>query len=361
MITLEVQHLTKNFADNRIPAVNDISFALQNGEILALVGPSGCGKTTTLRLIAGLESQDSGTIYLNDRMVAGDHLFLPPENRGVGMVFQEHALFPHLTVYDNVAFGLRGQSKPKIHARVMEMLQLVDMEAFAGRYPHALSGGERQRVALARALAPGPVLVLMDEPFSSLDADLRTEVREQVRSILKSMHATVIFVTHDQEEALFMGDRLAVFQNGQIEQIGKPEEIFHAAQTRFVADFMGDSDFLIGEVTHEGVQTALGSISQPVELPVGTQIEVALRADDIDFTLDEFGNAVIIERFFKGAFNVYRLQLKTGAVLHAMKPHMVILEPGKQVYARISAGHPLLVYRNGSLVSQIELSTYPVS
>lgn len=358
MITLEVQHLTKYFANNGTSAVNDISFALQNGEILALVGPSGCGKTTTLRLIAGLESQDSGIIYLNDCIVANEQLFIPPENRGVGMVFQEHALFPHLTVYENVAFGLRGQPKAKIHARVTEMLKLVEMETLAGRYPHALSGGERQRVALVRALAPSPVLVLMDEPFSSLDADLRTEVREQVRSILKSMHATVIFVTHDQEEALFMGDRLAVFQNGQLEQIGRPEEIFHAPQTRFVAEFMGESDFLAGEVAEEGVHTSLGFFLQSVDLPVGTQIEIALRADDVDFALDQFGNAQIAERFFKGAFNVYRLRLNSGSVLHALKPHTEVFELGKQVQVMVRSGHPLSVYQNGELVSQVDLSAY---
>ncbi|MBL8051372.1 MAG: ABC transporter ATP-binding protein, partial [Anaerolineales bacterium] len=208
MTTLEVKNLSKKFHGSEHSAVNDISFELHNDEILALVGPSGCGKTTTLRLIAGLERPDSGSIFLNRELVASDSVFVPPEKRGIGMVFQDHALFPHMTVFDNVAFGLRGKKQEEIRSIVGEMLHMVGLLSFSKRYPHELSGGERQRVALARALAPQPVLVLMDEPFSSLDADLRTEVREHVRRILKTIQATVVFVTHDQDEALYMGDRL---------------------------------------------------------------------------------------------------------------------------------------------------------
>ena len=255
MTTLEVRNLVKRFHGTQQSAVNDISFELSGGEILALVGPSGCGKTTTLRIIAGLERPDSGTVCLNNRLVASESVFVPPEKRGVGMVFQDHALFPHLTVSENIAFGLRGQSADQVKKTVGEMLHLVGLLPLAKRYPHALSGGERQRVALARALAPRPVLVLMDEPFSSLDADLRMEMREHVRRILKSMQATVVFVTHDQEEALYMGDRLAVLNEGHLEQIGTPEKIFHESTSRFVAEFMGDSNFLKGKVTPGGIQT----------------------------------------------------------------------------------------------------------
>jgi iron(III) transport system ATP-binding protein len=351
MITLEVQHLTKRFLNGQYTAVSNISFEMENGEILALVGPSGCGKTTTLRLIAGLERPDSGLIRLNGRVLASETEFISPERRGIGMVFQDHALFPHLTVFKNVAFGLRGQKPAEIHQQVREMLHLVEMEALASRYPHELSGGERQRVALVRALAPHPALLLLDEPFSSLDADLRGEVREQVRSILKSMHATVIFVTHDQEEALFMGDRLAVFQQGCIEQIGTPEQIFHSSATHFVAEFMGDSDFLRGTVIPEGIQTEVGLLPQAVSLTGSNQVEVALRGDDVDFELAETGNGVIIERFFLGAFNVYRLQLDSGQVLHAFKEHTIIHPLGTRVQAYISAGHPLVVFHKGQAVS----------
>jgi len=351
MTTLEVHKLSKHYRGNIQPAIEDVSFALENGEILALVGPSGCGKTTTLRLIAGLERPDGGSISLNGRVVASGSTFVPPEKRGVGMVFQDHALFPHLTVFENVAFGLRGQPLAQIRATVDELLSLVGLGSFSGRYPHALSGGERQRVALARALAPHPVLILMDEPFSSLDADLRSEMREQVRGILKSMHATVVFVTHDQEEALYMGDRLAVFQHGHIMQIGKPEQIFHASATRFVAEFMGDSDFLTGQVTAQGIRTEIGCISQPVDLPVGTPVEVALRADDVDFRPHQTGNGIITERFFRGAFNLYRLQLDTGQILHAFKSHTELYSPGSRVQIFISSEHPLAVFHKEQAVS----------
>src|SRR5688572_934968 len=208
-IAVRCENLSKRYAGAR--AVDDVSLNVAAGEILALVGPSGCGKTTTLRLIAGFEKPDSGWVEIGGRFVAGPRLFVPPERRGVGMVFQDYAIFPHLTVLQNVIYGLKGQKSSQMRENAIMMLKVVGMERFVERYPHELSGGERQRVALARALAPRPILLLMDEPFSSLDADLRVQVREQVRGILKTMQATAIFVTHDQEEALYMGDRLAVF------------------------------------------------------------------------------------------------------------------------------------------------------
>ncbi|MEO8356930.1 MAG: ABC transporter ATP-binding protein [Chloroflexota bacterium] len=344
MTTLEVRNLLKQFHGTQQSAVNNISFELSAAEILALVGPSGCGKTTTLRIIAGLERPDSGFVRLNDRVVVSESVFIPPEKRGVGMVFQDHALFPHLTVSENIAFGLRGQSPAQVRQTVGDMLHLVGLLPLAKRYPHALSGGERQRVALARALAPRPVLVLMDEPFSSLDADLRMEMREHVRRILKSMQATVVFVTHDQEEALYMGDRLAVLQSGHLEQIGTPEEIFHESNTRFVAEFMGDSDFLKGKVARGGIQTEIGLLTEIVDLPVSTPVEVAVRADDIDFHVDGSGNSLIVERFFRGAFNLYRLRLDSGQILHASTDHTRIYPVGARVHAFMSAEHPLTVF-----------------
>jgi iron(III) transport system ATP-binding protein len=351
MITLEVRHLTRRFDTAQYAAVNDISFELEIGEILVLVGPSGCGKTTTLRMIAGFEHPDSGLIRLNGHLLASETEFVPPERRGIGMVFQDHALFPHLTVFENVAFGLQGRKSAEIRSTVAEMLQLVGMEALASRYPHELSGGECQRVALVRALAPQPALLLLDEPFSSLDADLRGEVREQVRNILKSIRASVIFVTHDQEEALFMGDRLAVLQRGRLEQIGAPEQIYHSSATHFVAEFMGDSDFLKGKAIPEGIYTEVGLLSQIVKVNGSAQVEVALRGDDIDFDPAESGNGVIIERFFRGAFNVYRLRLDSGQVLHAFKDHTLILPVGTRVRAYIRASHPLGVFHEGRAVS----------
>lgn len=342
MMTLQIHNLTKHFLNAKTPAVNRITFSMQEGEILTLVGPSGCGKTTTLRLIAGLERPDSGSIAIHGALVASETVFIPPEKRGVGMVFQDHALFPHLSIFENVAFGLQGRKRAEVQAIVSEMLRLVGLESHARRYPHALSGGERQRVALARALAPRPALVLLDEPFSSLDAGLRLEMREQVRDILKVMRTTAIFVTHDQEEALFMGDRLAVFREGEIEQIGAPEQIFHAPVSRFVAEFMGGSDFLPGLTQPEGIETELGLLTQPA--PAAKRVELAVRADDIDFALDAEGNATIAGRFFRGAFHVYRLQLDSGRILHAFKEHTCLMPVGARVRAWVSAGHPLAAF-----------------
>ena len=341
---LEIENLSKHFTDNDSPAVNGISFSVQDQEILSFVGPSGCGKTTTLRLIAGLERPDHGIIRLNNQIVNSNTNFLPPEKRNIGMVFQDHALFPHLTVFKNIAFGLRGKTKREKQERVTELVDLVGVGHLAHRYPHALSGGERQRVALARALAPAPILLLMDEPFSSLDAHLRLEVREQVRNILKSTQATVIFVTHDQEEALYMGDRLAVFNRGKIEQIGAPETIFHNSGTRFVAEFMGDSDFIQGQSVSNGVQTELGFLDQDNSFSAGTTVEIAIRADDVDFKLSDHGNGKILNRFFRGAFNFYRVQLDSGTILHVFKLHTDIFEPGERVQIYFNAGHPLKLF-----------------
>lgn len=361
MNALELHHVSKKFPSANTPAVNDISLTLRTGEILALVGPSGCGKTTTLRLVAGLERPDSGSLHIKGQLVADDRHFTPPEKRGVGMVFQDHALFPHLTVFENVKFGLKGQPSAKARETAASMLKLVGLENFGERYPHQLSGGERQRVALARALAPHPVLVLMDEPFSSLDADLRHEVREQVRGILKAMSATAVFVTHDQEEALFMGDRLAVFKNGRLEQVGLPEEIFHDSATRFVAEFMGDSDFLPGIVQNDGIQTELGLIPQKLNVPANTSVEIALRADDVDFDQSNHPNALVLARFFRGAYYQYRLRLTSGKLIHAFKPHTKTISPGTSVHAFISAGHKVTVFQDGIAVEDGNAADRPNS
>jgi iron(III) transport system ATP-binding protein len=354
MIALEIRNLSKSFDGNEYPAVCDVSFSLDKGEILALVGPSGCGKTTTLRLIAGFEQPDAGEVSIGDRVVAGRKSFVPPEQRGVGMVFQEHALFPHLTVNANIGFGLSRLPKGEARKKTDAMLNLLGLQRLADRYPHEISGGERQRVALARALAPQPIVLLLDEPFSSLDADLRSQVREEVRVILKAVGATAIFVTHDQEEALFMGDRLAVFSQGALEQIGSPEEIFHTPATRFVADFMGQTDFLIGIVTENGIQTEIGLLPQWMDLTPGEEVEVAVRADDVTFDPDKDGKAIILARYFKGAMNIYRVRLSSGRIIHSHQPHTLILKPGTPVNVRADPGHALACFFNGKAVQNLD-------
>ncbi|GAB4581685.1 MAG: ABC transporter ATP-binding protein [Anaerolineales bacterium] len=349
-ITVEISHLSKSF-NGAAPAVYDLSLTVQKGEILALLGPSGCGKTTTLRMIAGFERPNRGTIQIEGRPVANGTTFVPPEKRGVSLVFQEHALFPHLTAFENVLFGLKKDEESR--KQVAFYLRLVGLEHLANRYPHELSGGERQRVALARAMAPQPVLILFDEPFSNLDADRRARIREEVRAILKTSGSTAIFVTHDQEEALFMGDRLAVLNEGRLEQVGTPEEIFHRPATRFVAEFMGNTDFLPGEVVEGGIQTEIGLFPQPAPLPVGTPVEIALRFDDVMFAPEAGEKSIVLARYFKGAYNIYRLRLPSGRLIHAMQPHTRQIRPGTPVRVFLEPGHALACFFEGKAVGDL--------
>jgi iron(III) transport system ATP-binding protein len=266
------------------------------------------------------------------------------------MVFQDYALFPHLTVFDNVAFGLQRRPEKRVESEVNSMLSLVGLDKFAGRYPHELSGGQRQRVALARAMAPRPMVILLDEPFSNLDADRRLRMREEVRVILRGFNTSAIFVTHDQEEALYMGDRVGVIRRGGIEQIGAPEEVYQQPATRFVAEFMGNTDFLPGEVVEGGIQTEIGLIPQKVDLPEGAKVELAVRADDVAFEPTAGAESLILARHYKGAYNIYRLRLPSGQLLHAMHTHVESLKPGTPVRVWINAGHPLACFHEGRAI-----------
>ena len=252
---VSVRDARKEF--NRLAAVRNVSFELQQGQLMALLGPSGCGKTTTLRLIAGFERLDDGEIEIGGRIVAGKGLHLPPEKRRIGMVFQEYALFPHLSVDQNVRFGLHSYPDDP-QRRVAAVLELVGLSGFGPRMPHELSGGQQQRVALACALAPQPELVLLDEPFSNLDAGLRVRVRAEVRSILRQANATAIFVTHDQEEALSLVDTVAVMIDGTIRQAARPQALYRQPADRDVAAFLGDANFLPGIA--QGVASNLNSV-----------------------------------------------------------------------------------------------------
>jgi len=280
---IQLDHVVKRYWPGPVEAVSNVTLDVRQGEILTLLGPSGCGKTTTLRLIAGFEVPDAGTIRIGGRQVAGDRCWVPPEKRGVGMVFQEYALFPHLTVGENVMFGLDHLPRSDRRTRAQDVLRILDLKPLFERYPHELSGGQQQRVALARALAPEPVVVLMDEPFSNLDAHLRNQVRDEVLGILRNTGVTCVLVSHDQRDALAISDRVAVMNHGRVEQVGSPREIYKHPESVFVATFVGRTNLLQGVVQNEDgcVLTDFGSFCRVdrMGLPLGSQVMVAVRPD----------------------------------------------------------------------------------
>jgi iron(III) transport system ATP-binding protein len=351
-IAVRCEALSKTYG--MVPAVRDLDLTVERGQILAVIGPSGCGKTTILRLLAGFERPDGGQVEIGGRVVAGPGVFVPPEARQVGMVFQTYALFPHLSVADNVAYGLHKNGRDTRMAQVRHMLRLVGLGDQHARLPHELSGGQQQRVALARALAPSPAVVLLDEPFSNLDASLRRTMRDEVRAILRTSGTTAIFVTHDQEEALFMGDCVAIMTAGRVDQVGSPEDIFHRPATRFVAEFMGNTDFLPGEARADGIHTEIGIIPQRVALAEGAPVELAVRADDISLRRDRGSKALILARLFQGAQNIYRVRLASGRLLHSLQPHTLLWPPGTPVRVVADAGHPLACFHDGRRVENVE-------
>jgi iron(III) transport system ATP-binding protein len=312
---LSISCLSKRY-DAGLPVVNGLSLDVGEGEFVALLGPSGCGKTTALRCIAGFLRPDRGHVRLgNDVLDDDDGRHIPTEKRGIGVVFQESALFPHLSVRDNVAFGLRAWSRADRDARVAHVLALVGMTGFEARAPHALSGGQRQRVALARALAPRPRLLLLDEPFSSLDELLRAEMRAEVRAALRAEGTTAILVTHDQEEALQTADRVAVMQGGRIEQVGTPEAVYTVPRTLFVAQFLGQTNLMLTTAEGDWAETALGRVRLHREAH-GTVL-VALRPEHLALSQDAGAEAGtrqghVAERLYRGHDVTYRVHLDGG-------------------------------------------------
>ncbi len=328
--------------------VKGLSLMVMAGETMVLLGPSGCGKTTTLRLIAGFEQPDGGTVRIRGELVADRSRCLPPEKRGLGMVFQDYALFPHLSVAGNVEFGLQRLSRPERHRRVQEVLALVGLDGLAERYPHALSGGQQQRVALARALAPNPAVILFDEPFSNLDAELRQQMRAEVRRILRESGSTALFVTHDQQEALMLGDRVAVMRRGFVEQVDTPEHIFHTPHNRFVADFLGAADFLPAAVTPAGLETEIGLLPPADAIRPGQVVDVMTRPHDL--ALRPAGPGVVAHGVVEAAEFIgdnwqYRVRLPSGRSVRCLMPHTGLYAAGTPVQVVLSADHGLVCFQ----------------
>ena len=354
---LELRQLSVRYPGRPRPAVDGVSLGLRAGDIGVLIGPSGCGKTTLLRAVAGLEPASAGEILISGQPVAN----VPPERRQVGMVFQDYALFPHLDVERNVAFGLpRSLARAERKARVAEVLGLVGLGGSEKRMPHELSGGQQQRVALARALAPRPQLLLLDEPFSNLDVDLRERLAHEVRGILKAAQATALFVTHDQLEAFAIGDAIGVMHEGRLHQWDDAYTLYHRPATRFVADFIGHGVFAPATLKRVGnqvvVHTALGALTDGAECPLPeafgyAQCEVLLRADDIVHDDDAPVKAEIVRKAFRGSEFLYTLRLATGETLLAHVPSHHDHRIGEWIGIRAQVDHVVTFEREGGVAA----------
>jgi iron(III) transport system ATP-binding protein len=320
-----VHDVSKRFGT--VAAVARAELRVERGEFVALLGPSGCGKTTLLRLIAGFEHPDHGEIRLEDRTVAGRGAWIPPERRRVGLVFQDYALFPHLTVAENVGFGVARRER---RGRLLEVLELVGLDGYEERYPHELSGGQQQRVALARALAPRPAIVLLDEPWSNIDPLLRSSMREELAAILRTAEVTVVLVTHDREEAFSIADRVALMLDGSIVQAGTPEEIYRNPSSRWTAEFAGAGNFVRGRVAGGLVETALGRF-RPVNGVPAEAVEVLIRPEQLELRPDPAAAAEVVDRQFRGHDVFYRVRLADGTTVISQRPSTEVVPLGARV------------------------------
>jgi len=346
---LDIRNLTVRYPPATAAVLERLSVSLAQGEIGCVVGSSGCGKTTLLRAIAGLAKVSEGSIDIGGRRVADDAVEVPTEKRGVGLVFQDYALFPHLRVDENVAFGLRSLPRGERAARVQRLLDLVGLQSFARKYPHELSGGQQQRVALARALAPSPKLLLMDEPFSNLDVELRARLGAEVRQILKESGTSAILVTHDQQEAFAIADRVGVMHEGRLEQWDRPYELYHRPGSRYVADFIGQGVFLPARVLDSRrVSIELGVLNGDVPRPCkegcdtcgrGCHVEVLLRPDDVVHDDASPMTAQVVRKAFRGADFVYTLRLDSGREILALVPSHHDHAVGERIGIRLDADH----------------------
>lgn len=330
--------------------LDSVSFAIEEGEIVCLLGPSGCGKTTVLRAIAGFIEPRDGSISIGGEVISSAAFVVPPERRGMGMVFQDYALFPHLSIADNIAFGLKGISRARKREVVAEVLKLVELPDLGGRYPHELSGGQQQRVALARALAPRPRLLLLDEPFSNLDTDLRRQLSGEMRRILKKQGIAAIMVTHDQQEAFTFSDRLGVLSAGRVQQWGTPEELFYQPASPEVAAFVGKGSLLEGELLAcDRLRCALGDLefAEPFAdegLPVGTPLKLFLRPCDLRLTAEGNLPAEVLNCEFHGSQTLYRVRLDSGLELEAVESGMHRYPLGEQLFVQIAPHRPIVFF-----------------
>lgn len=326
------------------PICQNLDFAIEKGDISCLLGPSGCGKTTILRLVAGFERPTTGSVTVDGIVLTDQHRFVEPEHRGIGYIFQDYALFPHMSVKDNVGFGLQRLSTEQRDERVAEMLDLVGLGRYGQRYPHELSGGQRQRVALARALAPRPKLLLMDEPFSSLDVEMRERIALEVRALLKKLNTTALFVTHDQHEAFSIADQISVMNQGVIEQTDTAYNLYHRPATRFVADFVGQGVLISGRGNAGGlVATELGlmhptNIAERDVVP-DASYDVLLRPDDIQHDDASPATAQVVHKAFRGADILYTLKLDSGTEVLSLVPSHHNHELGQKIGIQLEIDH----------------------
>lgn len=348
---LKLQALSITYSGQTTPAVDSVTLGMSEGQIGVLLGPSGCGKTTLLRAIAGLEPIAAGQITLARQPVGG-----LGQARRVGMVFQEYALFPHMTVAQNVAYGLQQWTRAARLQRVDEVLALVDLQACSDRYPHALSGGQQQRVALARALAPRPDLLLLDEPFSNLDIELRERLAHDLRQILKTAGITALMVTHDQQEAFAMGDVMGVMREGVLQQWDAPYAVYHRPATRFVADFIGQGVLMPARIVqregHVYVETPLGALTDMAECPLpqsypGGECDLLLRADDVQHDDAAKFRGRVLRKAFRGADFLYTLELADGLQVLAQVPSHHDHAIGEQIGLRLEIDHVVTFPRQG--------------